>query len=288
MIPLRELVAWREYAPWPKDYQVEQDLLLTRAMAAIFSDDYLSGQVAMRGGTILHKVHLAPAARYSEDIDLVLVGDRPEGHIQKALQRVLGPILGAPRSSLILDAKLAVRNLFLPSRILRQEYCFAPSTGGPAEMRIKIEVNCNERKPFFDIVDLDCPLASIVGCGDAVTLRSYDIDEMLGTKVRALFQRDHGRDLFDLWWAITPSRPGSAHQAQPQRVIDAFADYMAREGASFTFEDYDDELRKKLATRSFRNDVDGMLRTDLPPYDIDVAAEQIRTRLLSLLAKPGK
>jgi len=27
----------------------------------------------MRGGTVLHKAHLAPAARYSEDIDLVLV-----------------------------------------------------------------------------------------------------------------------------------------------------------------------------------------------------------------------
>lgn len=34
---------------------------------------------------MLHKAHLAPASRYSEDIDLVLVGDRPAGHIKKAL-----------------------------------------------------------------------------------------------------------------------------------------------------------------------------------------------------------
>jgi hypothetical protein len=79
MILLRELVAWRRHAPWPKDFQIEQDLLLTRAMAAIFSDDFLSGQVAMRGGTVLHKIHLAPAARYSEDVDLVLVGDKTCG-----------------------------------------------------------------------------------------------------------------------------------------------------------------------------------------------------------------
>jgi hypothetical protein len=129
MILLRELVAWRRHAPWPKDFQIEQDLLLTRAMAAIFSDDFLSGQVAMRGGTVLHKIHLAPAARYSEDVDLVLVGDRPEGHIQKALRRVLKPVLGAPRSSLIQDVKLTVRNLVLPSRVLRQEYCYAPLAG---------------------------------------------------------------------------------------------------------------------------------------------------------------
>ena len=52
--------------------------------------------VAMRGGTVLHKAHLAPAARYSEDIDLVLVTQRPEAHIRKALQRVLEPVLGSP------------------------------------------------------------------------------------------------------------------------------------------------------------------------------------------------
>ena len=78
MIPLAEITAWRHHAPWSDDMQVEQDLLLSRAMAAIFSDNFLSDQVAMRGGTVLHKVHLAPAVRYSEDIDLVLVGGRPK------------------------------------------------------------------------------------------------------------------------------------------------------------------------------------------------------------------
>ncbi|MEX3964843.1 nucleotidyl transferase AbiEii/AbiGii toxin family protein [Paraburkholderia sp. EG286B] len=47
-------------------------------MAAIFWDKFLSQHVAMRGGTVLHKAHLAPAVRYSEDIDLVLVTDRKE------------------------------------------------------------------------------------------------------------------------------------------------------------------------------------------------------------------
>jgi predicted nucleotidyltransferase component of viral defense system len=71
---------------------VEQDYLLCRAVAAIFKDEFLPTQVAMRGGTVLHKGHLAPASRYSEDIDLVLVGDRPSSHIKKALTRVLWPV----------------------------------------------------------------------------------------------------------------------------------------------------------------------------------------------------
>lgn len=72
---------------------------MCRAMAAIFNDRFLHSQVAMRGGTLLHKVHLAPPSRYSEDIDLVVFGDRPEQHIRRALRRVLSDVLGAPKTS---------------------------------------------------------------------------------------------------------------------------------------------------------------------------------------------
>ena len=94
----QEIIAWRKCAAWATDAQVEQDLLLTQAMVAIFRDPFLFGQVAMRGGTALHKLHLAPAARYLEDIDLVLVGSRPVAHVERALVRVLEPLLGKPAS----------------------------------------------------------------------------------------------------------------------------------------------------------------------------------------------
>ena len=83
----KDVLAHEFVVPWSEPYQVEQDLLLCLAMRAIFEDRFLSHQVAMRGGTVLHKVHLAPATRYSQDIDLVAVGDRPEGHIRKATSR---------------------------------------------------------------------------------------------------------------------------------------------------------------------------------------------------------
>jgi predicted nucleotidyltransferase component of viral defense system len=51
--------------------QVEQDLILSRAIVEIFSNPFLAEQLAFRGGTALHKLFFAPAARYSEDIDLV-------------------------------------------------------------------------------------------------------------------------------------------------------------------------------------------------------------------------
>ena len=144
----KDVLAHEVVVPWSEPYQVEQDLLLCLAMRAIFEDPFLSGQVAMRGGTVLHKVHLAPAARYSEDIDLVAVGDRPEGHIRKALLRVLRPVLGRERSSVWDSVQLAVRNAAKPSRILRCIYKL-PSVAEPGrELTIEVEANVTEIRTF--------------------------------------------------------------------------------------------------------------------------------------------
>lgn len=280
MIPMRDIVAWRQHAPWPNDAWVEQDYLLSAAMKAIFSDPFLAGQVAMRGGTALHKVHLAPAARYSEDIDLVIVGNRPESHIKQALKRVLTPVLGQPKANAIGEVVLAVRNLLKPSRVIRQVYRFRPTVNPRVELNIKIEANCNERAPFYQVVDLDHAVPPGMGVG-SFQIRSYDIDEMLGTKMRALFQRDQGRDLFDLWWALT--QPVAFHQPEPSRIIEAFQHYMQQEETSITFDEFAAELDRKRTVPSFRTDMNSLLRPDLPPFDVDAGAVFIQDNLLSLL-----
>jgi predicted nucleotidyltransferase component of viral defense system len=77
MLPRFEIQAWRNQAPWADEADVEQDLIITRALLDLFADPFLCARLAFRGGTALHKLYLAPAARYSEDIDLVQ--RRPEG-----------------------------------------------------------------------------------------------------------------------------------------------------------------------------------------------------------------
>jgi hypothetical protein len=93
MIQQTHLTAWQSCAPWPKRSQIEQDLRLSRGVAAIFADTVLGEHLAMRGGTVLHKAHLAPAARYSEDIDLVLVKAMNIYTLDQHLRRVLTPVL---------------------------------------------------------------------------------------------------------------------------------------------------------------------------------------------------
>ena len=79
MIPQAHIQAWRASAPWPNASQVEQDLIICRALCDLFSSPALSGKVAFRGGTAIHKLLFKQPLRYSEDIDLVQTQAEPIG-----------------------------------------------------------------------------------------------------------------------------------------------------------------------------------------------------------------
>lgn len=279
MTPLtrRDVLVHQTAVPWPSQRQVEQDLLLCRAMVAVFNDSFLQTQVAMRGGTLLHKVHLSPPARYSEDIDLVVFGARPEIHIRKALTRVLRGVLGNPKTSVWGALSLAIRNTVKPSRVLRMTYS-VPSVVEPGSgLEIVVEVNVTERKPHRPIVQIpfefsfrDTPLRT--------RINGYDIHEMLGTKLRALFQRRRGRDLFDLYWALTVSKPA----VNPASVIESFVHYLKQEGSAARRAQFTELLDAHLADRGFCSDMQPLLRAGVV-YDPQEAGSYVKKRLLSLL-----
>ena len=89
MIPKPYIAKWQEQAPWKTFAQIEQDLIISRALVAIFSDDFLKENLAFRGGTAIHKLYLNPAPRYSEDIDLVQVKEGAIGDILDRIDKVI-------------------------------------------------------------------------------------------------------------------------------------------------------------------------------------------------------
>jgi len=273
----RDVIAHQAQVPWPRQRQVEQDLLLCRAIAALFNDQLLRGQIAMRGGTLLHKVHLAPAARYSEDIDLVVFGDRPEDHVAKAVRRVLKPEFGMPSDSIWDTIRLAIRNTVKPSRVLRLTYS-VPSVSEPgATIDIVVEANVTERSPHRAVVGIPFAFA-FRGATVAAQVNGYDIHEMLGTKLRALFQRKRGRDLFDLYWALAKATPA----VQPKAVIESFQHYLRQEGAIVGRAEFIGILDAHLADRGFCTDMNPLLRTGLS-YDPQEAGKVVKAQLLRLL-----
>ena len=89
MIPRPYIAQWQDHAPWKQFSQVEQDLVISRTLVALFSDDFLQENLAFRGGTALHKLYLNPAPRYSEDIDLVQIKPGPIKPIMKRIDEVI-------------------------------------------------------------------------------------------------------------------------------------------------------------------------------------------------------
>ena len=141
MIPHDHITAWRSRAPWIQDFQVEQDLVLSRALVEIFSEPVLAEGLAFRGGTALHKLHLKSAVRYSEDIDLVQIDAGPAGPIMNAFRDVLDPWLGQPQWRQTRGRVSLV-------------YRFEPENTPPMRMRLKIEINSREH---FSILGFEKP-----------------------------------------------------------------------------------------------------------------------------------
>ncbi len=257
MIPQAYITAWRKKAPWQEDFQVEQDLVIERALMAIYSDEYLKKRLAFRGGTALHKLYLSPATRYSEDIDLVQITAEPFGPIMDKLREVL---------------------FFLGNKPVRKQkqhnntlvYRFDSEGGIP--LRLKVEVNCREHHTIFGIKDIKYSMESEWFTGQAL-IPTYELPELLGTKMRALYQRRKGRDLFDMWFAITQKN------VDPSKIIKAWNFYMKEEGNSVTQKEFLENMEKKIKDPDFTGDMNGLLRSGTK-YNIDTAFEFIKTNLL--------
>jgi len=97
LIPRAHVTAWRSHAPWPTDAQVEQDLVLSRALVELYRNPSVAQTVAFRGGTALHKLFFTTPGRYSEDIDLVQIAAGAIGPILDAIRTTLDPWLEEPK-----------------------------------------------------------------------------------------------------------------------------------------------------------------------------------------------
>ena len=186
MIPKPYIAKWQEHAPWNEFSQVEQDLIISRTIVEIFSDDFLRENLAFRGGTALHKLYLNPAPRYSEDIDLVQIKEGPIKPIMERLNEVIT----------FFEEK---RTTQVRGHGAKALYRFT-SEYEEIRMRLKLEINCKEHFNVLDWVDFPFEIESEWFSGKA-DIKTYNINELLGTKLRALYQRSKGRDLFDLDYA---------------------------------------------------------------------------------------
>ena len=237
MIPRAYLQEWSARAPWPDLRQVEQDLIICRALCDLFNAPKLKGRIAFRGGTAINKLLFRQPLRYSEDIDLVQL--RPER---------IGPTIDAVREALAWLGDCARDRAGHSIHLI---FRFAPETAPDTQLNLKVEINTREHANVLGLKTYPFELAN--GWHQARTeIVSFESEELFGTKLRALLQRRQGRDLFDLHEGLKQLGLNTG------KVIECFERYLEAEGHPISRAEAEQRMLEKL-TRSLTEDIDPLL-----------------------------
>ena len=239
MIPSQHIIAWGNVAPWAEQRQIEQDLIISRAVIELFCNDFLKDELRFRGGTALNKLHFPEPLRYSEDIDLVRTSHGEIKPIIRAIRETLEPWLG--------EAKFG-RSKVAPKLNFQVE----SEDGGPPS-RLKVEINTRETQAYDDLKSFTHSVENPWFTGSA-DMPSFSNEEMLATKLRALLQRDKGRDLFDLSHALNVFEP-----LDEARVVDILAQYLAVQDQTLSRAQAEERMLAKLANPGFFADIRPLL-----------------------------
>ncbi len=259
MISRRYIEEWKEYAPWPEDAQVEHDLVIEKALQQIYSSPFLYERLAFRGGTALHKLFLKPQVRYSEDLDFVQIKAEPIKETLSELRKQL-QFLGKP------EVRQKVNNNTLIYRFMSE---IPPSVN----LRLKIEINCREHFTVLGYKDIEYHFNNTWTNG-VNYLKTFNIEEMLGTKLRALYQRKKGRDLFDLHYAITQI------ELDTDLIVDCYKKHISLSLKNPpSKKEYLINLEKKIEDPDFTGDIYALLRPGID-YNQSSAFALIRSTLI--------
>jgi predicted nucleotidyltransferase component of viral defense system len=227
--------------------QVEQDLVICRALCDLFGAAGLKGRIALRGGTAVNKLLFRQPLRYSEDIDLVQVRRGP-----------IGPAVDAIREAL---AWLGRCNRDQAGHSMHLTFRFAPEVAPDTILNLKVEINTREHVSLLGVKMY--PFELVNGWHRAKTeIVSFEPEELFGTKLRALLQRRQGRDLFDLDQGLKQLALDAT------KVIACFDHYLRLEGHPISRAEAEQRMLEKL-TRSLTEDVDPLLPSGVRFSDDD-------------------
>lgn len=258
MIPQAAIQAWAVDRPWSTLVAVEQDLVLARLIVAFAEHPLLSEELVFRGGTCLHQLVMDRPRRYSEDLDFV-----------RATHSPLKPVLAGIRE--VAEAVGLEVTSYEISEHPKMRLRAASETDPNASLRIKMEINTHETAPALPTIRMPFRVSSdwFSGAGE---VKTFATPELFATKVRALYQRKKGRDLFDMWLALSElGIPG-------EEVLGAFGPYRP---TGITAALAEANLRAKLKDRAFRTDLNALVAEWPTGYDIDAAGELVIGEVLS-------
>ena len=266
MIPRAYIQAWSAKAPWPDLRQVEQDLIICRALCDLFNAADLRDRIAFRGGTAIHKLLFKQPLRYSEDIDLVQTRAEPIGATVDAIREAL--------------SWLGKCNRTQAGHSMHLVFKFAPEFDPQSALKLKVEINTREHATLNGTMQYPFTVESDWYQGNA-QITSFQPDELFGTKLRALLQRNKGRDLFDLHHGLEQLA------LDTNSLIACFEHYLALEGHPISRAMAEQRMLQKL-TRSLTEDIAPLLPAGIEFTDVHAINAINRVWTLLIARIPGE
>lgn len=270
MIPAQNIVAWSAHAPWAEQRQIEQDLIISRALVELFNDKYLRAQLRFRGGTALNKLHFPKPLRYSEDIDLVQTSEEPLKPILDRVHDLLDPWLGDP--------------VFERSQVAPKfRYTVDAEDKSGVPIRLKLEINRSERDAFDGAKTMSFKVSNPWFSGET-DISTFSNEELLSTKVRALLQRNKGRDLIDLSHAL------DVLDLDAERTVALLGTYLDLSNTPITRQMAEQRMFDKLGRPAFLADVKPYLTAEEAEKFDDAAGKRAFANVFSGIIQlmPGR
>ncbi len=255
------LEQWRDTeAPWKALQMVEHDLILTRILVEIYKQPKMRENLAFRGGTALNKLFIDPPARFSEDIDLVQINSEPIGETLDQLRSAIDHWLGKPKWK-------------ITRRSVKIYYTYESVDGEP--IKLKIEINTTEHFHLKELKKEKLSVNSEWFSGEA-DLLVYQFDEMIATKIKALYQRRKGRDLFDTWMVL------NRNLVDVDRAVQLLEDYCNKVDEQITRALFERNMILKKDHDEFRMDMEPLLAVGTE-WDFDKAFDMVMNELVPRL-----
>ncbi|MCD6092542.1 MAG: nucleotidyl transferase AbiEii/AbiGii toxin family protein [Candidatus Aenigmarchaeota archaeon] len=153
----------------------EHDYRILFLLKDIYSHPFLSNRLCLKGGTAINKLFLKETSRLSIDLDFNIIGEKEQ--VFKERKEIKGKLIEMLRRQKMekIEVKSRYEELTVSGR-------YKPIFG--EKQKIKLEISYIERIPILDPVEkeMKIPLGKI-------RVKTYRIEELLATKIRALYDR---------------------------------------------------------------------------------------------------
>jgi predicted nucleotidyltransferase component of viral defense system len=233
---------WADENRIPDLTLAELDYRLVCALQAIYADPFLRDHLCLKGGTALNKFYISNQGRLSVDLDFNAVGPRDQVLEDRTwFSRQVMAVLGHQDGGYDFTYRWRYDQVTVYAR-------YTPLTG-IAQQRMKVEISFIERFAILGWVERPLLIPDQV----PALVRTYHLEELASTKLRALHDRRKGRDIYDLF-RIAES---NLNQAAIRKMV---LYYFYRAKKVFNYSTFVENVKRKIAERGFHDDVRGLIR----------------------------